>query len=253
MHNGISFVPCSFDLEQDRWTLISPMRSKRLAVGVAVVNRLVRICVLHVDCEKLVITDRMTLLLSLIKALRDRRIWRRESIEFNWMLSSREQWVDGHAIDEVFTIWRWRCCAESIHLRGWRIRWLAAIIVSGTLRYGSTDMGDSDFDENISECFVCQCYWWKAVRYGELSDTRWISERNSCAYMHFLLAGWIWWNTFSSERWGLRSDEGCMGGRSAIDIRSIWPGVGRHLSAFDARKLHSGLFIESSEEPRVWW
>lgn len=74
MHNGIPFVPCSFDLEQDRWTLISPMRSKRLAVGVAVVNRLVRICVLHVDCEKLAITDRMTLLLSLIKALRDRRI-----------------------------------------------------------------------------------------------------------------------------------------------------------------------------------
>lgn len=36
----------SFDPEQDRWVLIAPMRSKRLAVGVAVVNRLVRqICI----------------------------------------------------------------------------------------------------------------------------------------------------------------------------------------------------------------
>lgn len=33
----------SFDPEQDRWFLIAPMRSKRLAVGVAVVNRLVSI------------------------------------------------------------------------------------------------------------------------------------------------------------------------------------------------------------------
>lgn len=32
---------CSYDPEQDRWFVIAPMRSKRLAVGVAVVNRLV--------------------------------------------------------------------------------------------------------------------------------------------------------------------------------------------------------------------
>lgn len=31
----------SYDPEQDRWFVIAPMRSKRLAVGVAVVNRLV--------------------------------------------------------------------------------------------------------------------------------------------------------------------------------------------------------------------
>lgn len=31
---------CSYDPEEDRWTLIQPMHSKRLGVGVAVVNRL---------------------------------------------------------------------------------------------------------------------------------------------------------------------------------------------------------------------
>lgn len=33
----------SYDPELDRWFVIAPMRSKRLAVGVAVVNRLVLI------------------------------------------------------------------------------------------------------------------------------------------------------------------------------------------------------------------
>jgi hypothetical protein len=32
----------SFDPEQDRWMSISAMKAKRLAVGVAVVNRLVK-------------------------------------------------------------------------------------------------------------------------------------------------------------------------------------------------------------------
>lgn len=34
------FVCFSYDPDQDRWTLVQPMHSKRLGVGVVVVNRL---------------------------------------------------------------------------------------------------------------------------------------------------------------------------------------------------------------------
>jgi hypothetical protein len=41
MTSKIFYLTYSFDPEQDRWVLIASMKSKRLAVGVAVVNRLV--------------------------------------------------------------------------------------------------------------------------------------------------------------------------------------------------------------------
>lgn len=47
LKHAINLMPSqlaySFDPEQDRWVLSASMKSKRLAVGVAVVNRLVNL------------------------------------------------------------------------------------------------------------------------------------------------------------------------------------------------------------------